>query len=127
VRVRSLVLVVAALFALSSCASHQTTGATSSYELTGTVVAEPGCPGPVRPDSPCPPRAVPGARVDADVNGSAARSTTTDAQGRFGLILPAGRYEIRVVISSGYRASASQTVTLVADTKITVTVDSGLR
>jgi carboxypeptidase family protein len=115
------------LFAVSGCASRRPADSVARYELTGTVSAVPGCAGPVRLDSSCPPRAVSGAHVDVDVNGSAVGSTTTDGQGHFELRLPAGRYEVIVVNSGGYRSSATRMVSLDADTDITVSVDSGMR
>jgi hypothetical protein len=125
-RARFAAVAMAALLIAAGCAPARSADAVSRYELTGTVSAAPGCPGPVRLDSPCPPRAVPHARVDADVNGTVAGSATTDVDGHFRIRLPAGRYEV-VVVPAGYRSSATRLVSLVADTDIDVSVDSGMR
>src|SRR6185436_8107196 len=90
-------LVLAALAAalLAACAgpastTPTTTGTTggptttapgtsgSRFAVTGTVTAEPACPGPQRAGSTCPPRFVPGARVELSQTSAVVATTMTD-------------------------------------------------
>lgn len=116
-----------ALLVLAGCAhTGQSTGSTQ-LTLSGTVRAAPGCPGPVSLGSPCPPRPVAGATVEADQNGHEAARTTTDQDGHFTLHLTAGTYQVTAVNAGARKPTASQTVTLTTGTDITLIVDSGMR
>jgi hypothetical protein len=112
---------------LAACASAGSSPGSDQLTLTGIVRAEPGCPGPVRLDSPCPPRPVAGATVEAERDRRSVARTTTDRNGRFTLRLPAGTYRVTATNAGGLRTTATQTVVLTANTDITLTVDSGMR
>lgn len=115
------------LLALAGCArTGQSTGS-AQFALTGTVRAEPGCPGPARLGSPCPSRPVAGATVEADQNGREVKRTTTDQDGRFTLRLTAGTYHVTATNAGGLKTTVTQTVVLTADADITLIVDSGMR
>jgi hypothetical protein len=115
------------LLMLAGCARTGQSTESAQLTLSGTVRAEPGCPGPVRLDSPCPPRPVAGATVEADQDGHQAASTTTGRDGRFTLRLAAGTYQVTATNGGGLKTTATQTVVLTAATDITLTVDSGMR
>jgi len=120
-------LVGLVLLLLTGCAhAGQSTGSTQ-LTLSGTVRAEPGCPGPVSLESRCPARPVAGATVEADQNGHEAGRTTTDQNGRFTLRLTAGTYQVTAINAGGLKSTATKTVALTAGTDITLIVDSGMR
>ncbi len=124
-------LVLAALVACAGCAGGgaPTPGSTgpSAVAVTGTVAAAPGCPGPERADSPCPPRPVPGAAVElATTDGTVVGRATTDSAGRFRLTVAPGQYRI-TAHNVGYRSSASQALTVAGAVEVTLVVDSGMR
>lgn len=122
-----LVPVVLVLLVLAGCAHAGQSPGSRQLTLSGTVRAAPGCPGPVSPGSPCPPRPVAGATVEADQNGRETARTTTDQHGRFMLRLTAGTYRVTATNAGGLKSTASQTVTLTTGTDITLVVDSGMR
>jgi hypothetical protein len=117
---------LAVLLAAGCAHAGQATGS-SQLTLSGTVRAEPGCPGPVRLDSPCPPRPVAGATVEADRAGREVGQATTDSNGRFSLRLPSGTYQVTATNAGGLKTSVTKTVALTTDDDITLTVDSGMR
>lgn len=66
------------------------------FEVTGIALAGPVCPFETEPPDPdCAPRPVVGATIEAqDPSGSTGGSATTDADGRFVLMLSSGEYTI---------------------------------
>jgi carboxypeptidase family protein len=96
--------------------------------ITGIVVAGPACPGPARLDSPCPDRPAAGVELAFIKDGAQAAGTTTFADGRFKVDVPAGTYTIRGA-SSGFPIVRELVVTVPADRHVEVTVraDSGIR
>lgn len=96
--------------------------------IAGTVVAAPGCPGPVIQGHECPPRPVAGAEVDVTGNNRAAIVTSADATGAFKVSLAPGTYTVTAFNVGPIRSTATQTVTVgTTGTTITLTVDSGIR
>lgn len=97
------------------------------FTVTGTVTATPAYPGPQRIDSPVPAsRPVAGATVRLTSRGTPVASTTTDATGRFAVMVPAGRYDVTAT-GTGYRGGATRELTVAGPTAITLVVDSGMR
>lgn len=72
--------------------------------LSGTVVKGPMCPGPARPDRPCPDKPVRGTFQILDGAGEVVATFTTDEEGRFRIRLSPGEY---TVLPEGERASAN--------------------
>jgi hypothetical protein len=99
-----------------------------SGTLEGTVLSAPSCP-VERVGSPCPPRPVAGATVEAYRGSHGVAQTATGRSGGFLLRLPAGSYLVRATNVGGYRSTAATQVTVSADrpVSVTLTVDSGIR
>ena len=121
----SLVMAMLAACATSSPGGGQSPTA-SGIPITGTVTARPGCPGPERLDSPCPPRPVAGARVDVLRGGTIVTTVTTDAAGRFRALVPAGEYDV-TAHNVGHESQATEHVTVDGPVQVSLVVDSGLR
>jgi hypothetical protein len=97
-------------------------------QVSGTVLSAPGCPGPQRAGSDCPPKAVPGATVRVEVGATTVATATTDTSGRFVLRLPSGTYSIVAVSPSPLRTTATENlVVAAAPVRIDLVVDSGMR
>ncbi len=96
--------------------------------LAGQVLAAPSCP-VERAESPCPPRPVPGATVEIRDATGLVSATSTDAAGRFSLVVPGGSYQVRATNAGGYRSTTEQQVQVVpgAAASVRLVVDSGLR
>jgi len=95
--------------------------------LTGTVVAQPGCPGPQRAGVKCPPRPVAGAPVWLTTGtGSTVAQTKTDGAGRFRLLVELGTYVLRAR-NVGFRSAAREVVAVRGPMDVVLVVDSGLR
>jgi hypothetical protein len=119
-------LVLTALL-VAGCASSGTHAAARG-DVTGRVLSAPSCP-VMRAGVPCPPRPVTGAQLVALRGGDEVASTRTDAAGRFGLTLPAGRYVIRATNAGAYASTAQRQLVVRAETTVTIrlVVDSGIR
>jgi len=121
---------LAGVLVLAGCATAPGANSPSPSEsgiaVTGTVFASPGCGGPQRLDAPCPDKPVPGAQVQLAAGGRTAATTTTDAQGRFRVVVPAGDYRI-TAHNVGYASQASKDISVTGPLDLTLTVDSGLR
>jgi len=99
----------------------------SSFAITGVVTAEPGCPGPQRAGTQCPPRAVAGARVELAKAGAIVETQTADGAGRFQFIVTPGTYRL-TAHNVGFASQASQDVSVTAGpVDLKLVVDSGLR
>jgi hypothetical protein len=70
------------------------TSASVTFLVVGNVHAGPTCP-VERPDQPCADAPVRGT-VSAVSGGQVMESALTDAEGNYSLVLPSGRYELRV-------------------------------
>ena len=111
----------------SACSSSSAPAGRSPGAVLGTVVSAPSCP-VERSDSPCPPRPVRGAVVDALAAGRIRASTHTDSSGRFRLALPFGSYLIRATNVGVLRTTAAHRVRVGRlPVSITLVVDSGIR
>lgn len=133
-----LVLVAVTTAALGACAGPASTTPTGGpttttpaasgalFAITGTVTAEPACPGPQRAGSPCPPRFVAGARVELSRAGAVVATTTTDPAGRFRFDAGPGDYRV-TAHNVGLGSEAGQDVTVTGPVDLRIVVDSGLR
>jgi Carboxypeptidase regulatory-like domain len=120
------VLLGGVLVACAGSAPPAGTSPPTGLPITGTVTARPGCPGPERLDSPCPPRPVAGARVDVLRGGTIVTTVTTDAAGRFRALVPAGEYDV-TAHNVGHESQATEHVTVDGPVQVSLVVDSGLR
>ena len=94
--------------------------------ISGTIVAGPACPGPVRLDSPCPDRPV--AMTVEVVSGTTVAATfTSDANGAFSVNVGPGTYRLRS--KNGLPALRSPTVVVVEGqfTQVELHADTGIR
>jgi hypothetical protein len=126
---RTLVALLVAAAALAGCGTGSGPAASAgSATLTGQVLAAPSCP-VERAESPCPPRPVRGATVEVLRAGDRVATATTDDQGRFVTVVPAGSLLVRATNVGGYRSTAEQRVEAAAGGTVTVrlVVDSGIR
>ena len=130
VRLATLTILVACLEGLLGCG--QVTGASSTGEISGNVVAGPTSPvervGSPTATVPVTNRAV----VIRAKDGSEAARTTTDTQGHFSVTLAPGDYDVQVTIVPGAVGMRQQTpggVHVVAGqtTQITIELDTGIR
>jgi hypothetical protein len=105
-----------------------TPNGSSAIAVTGTVLAAPGCPGPVQLDSPCPPRPMAGARVEAMRGASVVATVSTGSDGRFTLRLAPGVYRLVATAAGPLRATAAVQITVASSPVNTnLIVDSGMR
>ena len=96
--------------------------------VLGSVVAEPGCPGPAIAGKPCPPLPVAGAQVQILLGNQTMAAALTDSTGHYALKVPVGGYTITAVTMSGYRSQVRESVTVTASTvTVDLVVDSGMR
>jgi hypothetical protein len=124
---RIVALLAAVLVSASACGSSGP-GSAGEATVTGRVLSAPSCP-VERADSPCPPRPVANASVVALRGQETVASTHTDATGRFRLQVQPGRYLIRATNVGGLGSTAEKSVLVKAGqtTRLTLTVDSGIR
>jgi hypothetical protein len=98
--------------------------------IAGTTVVDGGCP-VQRVDQPCPDRPFQARIVVARDNASTVASVQTDADGRFRIPLPPGRYVVRPASPSNARLPRADPLPVVVEpgryTTITVRFDSGIR
>jgi hypothetical protein len=101
------------------------------FVVTGMALAGPVCPVETDPPDPgCAPRPVAGATIEAlDRSGSTRGSATSDADGRFVLMLPSGEYTIVAVPVDGLMGTPAPvqiTVTGPIDVGV-LAYDTGIR
>ena len=105
-----------------------TSNGSSAVAVTGTVLAAPGCPGPVQLDSPCPPRPLAGARVEVLRATDVVATVSTGSDGRFTLRLTPGVYRLVATAAGPLRRTATVQITVASSPVTTnLTVDSGMR
>ena len=120
----------AALIALFSMTSVAETLPPGTSGIEGTVVVSPIRPGPIMKDDDGPSVApVPNTRFVVKAGDATVKTFTTDAEGRFHVGLPPGRY---VVVPEGATPSIGRwrfEADVVAGrvTRVTWTADSGMR
>lgn len=91
---RSLVLVTLAI-ALAGCGLRNPLDEpVTETGISGTVLAGPACPGPVRADSPCPDKPVSVPLAVLDVAGRTVATTKSDGNGRFRVAVASGTYTV---------------------------------
>ena len=117
----------ALVLAVSACSSAGT-AARADATVAGRVLSAPSCP-VERAGHPCPPRPVVGASVVVLQARHVVASAHTGADGRFALLVPAGRYVIRATNTGGLATTAQETVDVAtaATIRVTLVVDSGIR
>ena len=95
--------------------------------ITGTVLAGPACPGPVRVGSACPDRPI-SLQLAFLKDGAQVASVTSSADGRFKVDLAPGRYVIRGT-GSGLPSVRTLTVDVPpgAYLEVAVSADTGIR
>lgn len=120
---------------LAACGSRSvpadTTAAPTTQPVTflvnGNVHAGPTCP-VERPDQPCADVPVRGT-VEAWRDGQVVKTAATDASGNYSLVLPSGRYELRV--DTGAQLPRCEPVTVEgagqADLVADISCDTGIR
>lgn len=112
----------------SSPSPEDASGAAAVTTVSGFVVGEPGCPGPERAGTPCPPIPMRGATVEIDAAGRQVAATATTATGAFQLRVAPGSYTITATSAGALHTAASQPLTVgAAAIKVTLTVDTGIR
>ena len=98
-------------------------------EVEGMVVSGPHCP-VERAESPCPDLPVAGAEVVAlDGRGDVVGTDIADDDGRYGILLPPGRYTVTVRGLGGIQSASSveAVVRPGAVTTVSILVDTGIR
>jgi hypothetical protein len=120
--------VLAMSAACAQDAARAPAGGVGVVAVTGTVLGEPGCPGPERIGSPCPPRLMGSVAVEAMRGTSVAASVTTGPDGRFTLRLIPGAYQLIATSAGPLRSTASALVTVgTSPVSVNLTVDTGIR
>lgn len=103
----------------------------STFVVTGIVLAGPTCPVErIPPDPRCADRPVSGAEI-LFVNGAgdSVGDALSDADGRFSIALPAGRYTLTPQLVRGLLGTAAPQLVVITDADIEVTLryDTGIR
>jgi hypothetical protein len=130
---RSTVMAMAlATLLLAAVAGCMSPGAAPSGRLDGEAVAGPTCPVVTDPpQSGCEARPVDGARlVIVDATGTRVATVTTGNDGRFGLDLAPGIYEVQPQPVEGLMGTAppaTVTITTGQPAHVTVSYDTGIR
>jgi hypothetical protein len=94
----------------------------------GTVTAGPTCP-VEQPGNPCPPRPVMAEITARDSSGVAIGTTRSQVDGRYALLLPAGRYTLTADPGSAFPRCAAAQATIPAGQVVetNITCDTGIR
>jgi hypothetical protein len=129
-RVLAVALAVTAATALAACGSSPGgSGGDGSSGIRGVVLAGPQCPVET-PQSPCPPKRLPGIRVEISSGGDVVAEATTDDRGEFSAVVDPGTYDVQAAPGQpGFMGSRPVRV-VVADgafTRVDVPVDTGIR
>ena len=112
--------------ALAACGGQGTGDGTSG--IRGQALAGPQCAVEMA-ESPCPDLPWEGTVVATDAASGEEFTATTDADGRFELILAPGTYEVSIAVSSSPPSAEPQTVTVDpgAFAVVDLFVDTGIR
>ena len=129
---KHIVLLLGLLIVLAACAGGQLPAPSGSpgTGITGVAVAGPTCPVERPGDSACAPHPVEGAVVVVtDESGEEVGQATTDADGRFFVVLPAGRYRLTAGDVDGLTGAPAPMDVVVSDgaTDIQLEYDTGIR
>jgi hypothetical protein len=129
---KRIVQLLGLLIVLAACAGGGTsaTAGSAGTGISGVAVAGPTCPAEQPGDSACAPRPVEGAIVVVnDPSGEQVGQATTDAQGRFFVPLPAGRYHLTAGDVDGLMGAPAPMEVVVSDGEATVELsyDTGIR
>jgi hypothetical protein len=128
---RRLPPLVLLLLLLASCAGGADPGdESSSSGVRGRVLLGPTCPVEME-GSPCPDEPIGGVEVRAIRDGEPVARATSDAQGRFELVLDPGTYTLEAIVGPDgpgmFAKPVDVTVSSGAFVDIVVPVDSGIR
>lgn len=127
---KRIVLLLGLLIVLAACAGGASPAASGGTGIGGVAVAGPTCPVERPGDSACMPRPVEGAVVVVtDQAGEEVGQATTDAEGRFFILLPAGRYRVTAGDVDGLMGAPAPMEVVVSDGEATVELqyDTGIR
>jgi hypothetical protein len=123
------VLVTAALIAAGTSCTFRLVQ--RDFVVTGTVSAGPTCPVErIPPDPNCADRPVSGAEIIfVNDGGNSVGSVSSDADGRFSISLPAGRYTLNPQPLPGFSGTAPTQMLLIsnADVAVKLRYDTGIR
>ena len=129
---KQIVLSLGLLIVLAACAgaASPAPAASGGTGIGGVALAGPTCPVERPGDSACMPRVVEGAVVVVtDRAGEQVGQATTDAEGRFFIPLPAGRYLVTAGDVDGLMGAPAPMEVAVSDGEATVELayDTGIR
>lgn len=119
------------LLLLTSCAAGSSAGDDEPTSgVRGRVLLGPTCPVEIE-GSPCPDEPIAGVEVRAIRDGEPVAEATSDAQGRFELVLDPGNYTLEAVVGPDgpgmFAKPVDVTVSSGAFVDIVVPIDSGIR
>jgi hypothetical protein len=129
---KHIVALLGLLIVLAACGGGEPVApvGSSGSGISGVAVAGPTCPVERPGDSACAPRPVPGAIVVVtDPSGEQVGQATTDAEGRFFVALPAGRYHLTAGAVDGLTGAPAPMEVVVSEGEATVELsyDTGIR
>jgi hypothetical protein len=119
----------AVLIALSHTTAVAETPAAGTSGIEGTIVVSPSRPGPIREDQGPSVAAVPNAKFLVRAGDATVATFTTDSEGHFQVVLPAGHYVITREKAPSRIGRWQFEANVVAGqmTKVNWTADSGMR
>ena len=96
--------------------------------VEGQVFIGPGCP-VAQADTPCPDKPYQATLVIRNPQGEEILKVQTDADGKFRILLPSGKYVLHPETQGRYPTASDQEFTVTAGqfTQVIVTYDSGIR
>lgn len=129
---KHIVPLVGLLIILAACAGGEPPAPAGSpgTGISGVAVAGPTCPVEQPGDSACAPHPVEGAViVVTDPSGEQVGQATTDADGRFFVTLPAGRYRLTAGDVDGLTGAPAPMEVVVSDgaASVELSYDTGIR
>lgn len=121
---------VVLLFSLLTACAVVTPASAEKSGVEGRVQVAPSCPGPQKIDQPACTSGLPDLVVKLiSPNGKTLKKTTTDSDGAFLLVVPAGSYVIRIEVQGMYPRCPEQDVVVAKNqmARMQLTCDSGMR